>query len=138
MSPDDRSDGRARTVFFGSGSFGLAALEAALGLPSIEIVAVVSAPDRAAGRHGRLTAVPVVTRARELGIPLLQPARLRAPEGIAAVTALAPDIGLLADYGQIVPARLVDLPPHGILNVHPSLLAAPPRGVADPRRDPGR
>jgi methionyl-tRNA formyltransferase len=54
--------------------------------------------------------------------PLLQPARLRDPEAIEEVGALHPELGVLADYGQIVPASVLALPRHGILNVHPSLL----------------
>jgi methionyl-tRNA formyltransferase len=53
---------------------------------------------------------------------VIHPARVRAPEAIAEIAALHPDLGVLADYGQIVPRSLLDLPPHGILNVHPSLL----------------
>ena len=60
--------------------------------------------------------------ARELGLePVLTPPRLRAPEAIAAILALRPELAVLADYGQIVPPPLLDLP-HGALNLHPSLL----------------
>jgi methionyl-tRNA formyltransferase len=55
-------------------------------------------------------------------MPLLQPARLREPEVVAEVAELRPDLGVLADYGQIVPREVLDQPPRGILNVHPSLL----------------
>jgi methionyl-tRNA formyltransferase len=64
----------------------------------------------------------VASRARELRLALLQPDRVRAPEAVAAIGQLRPDLGILADYGQIVPQAILDLPPHGILNVHPSLL----------------
>jgi methionyl-tRNA formyltransferase len=64
----------------------------------------------------------VARRAGELGIALLQPARIRDPETVAEIAALRPDLGLLADYGRIVPQAVLDIPPHGILNVHPSLL----------------
>lgn len=83
---------------------------------------VVSAPDRPAGRRGQLTSVPVARRARELDLPLVQPARLRAPDGVAAVATLKPVFGVLADYGQIVPPAVLELPELGILNVHPSIL----------------
>jgi methionyl-tRNA formyltransferase len=66
--------------------------------------------------------VPVARRARELGLPLLQPDRVRSPEAVAAIAALRPDLGVLADYGQIVPAAVLAIPPHGILNIHPSAL----------------
>jgi methionyl-tRNA formyltransferase len=115
-------DRPARTVFFGSGAFGVPILDAVIAAPETDVIAVVSAPDRPAGRRGALTAVPVAERARELGLWLLQPERLRSTAAIAEIAALAPTLGVLADYGQIVPASLVDLPDRGILNVHPSLL----------------
>jgi methionyl-tRNA formyltransferase len=61
-------------------------------------------------------------RARATWAPLLQPARLRDPEAVAALQELQPDLGVLADYGQVVPRQVLDLPDQGILNVHPSLL----------------
>jgi methionyl-tRNA formyltransferase len=112
----------ARTIFFGSGSFAVPMLDAVAVHPRLRLVAVVTAPDRPAGRSKALTPTPVAVRARALGVPVLQPARVRAPEAVAAIEALRPDLGVLADYGQIVPAALLDLPPRGILNVHPSLL----------------
>ena len=86
------------------------------------MVVVVSAPDRPSGRRGDLMAVPLARRARELRLPLLQPALLRDPAAIAAIADLEPAIGVLADYGQIVPAAILEIPSYGILNVHPSLL----------------
>ena len=57
-----------------------------------------------------------------MGLPLLQPVRVRSPEAVAAIAGLRPDLGVLADYGQIIPPALLAIPPHGILNVHPSAL----------------
>jgi methionyl-tRNA formyltransferase len=65
---------------------------------------------------------PVAVRARELAVPVLQPPRVRAAEALEDIARLRPDLGVLADYGQIVPAAVLDLPRSGILNVHPSLL----------------
>jgi methionyl-tRNA formyltransferase len=112
----------ARTVFFGSGAFAVPILDALAALPATRIVAVVTAPDRPSGRSRALTPTPVAERARALGLSLLTPGRVRAPEAVAEVVELQPDLGVLADYGQIVPTALLALPPHGILNVHPSLL----------------
>jgi methionyl-tRNA formyltransferase len=112
----------ARTIFFGSGAFAVPILEALFRLPTTSIVAVITTPDRPVGRSRALTATPVAARAEALGLPILRPARVRAPEALAEIAALKPDLGVLADYGQIVPAALLALPPHGILNVHPSLL----------------
>jgi methionyl-tRNA formyltransferase len=121
-SAPGRAADRARTVFFGSGAFAVRILDALAGDPRLDLVAVVSAPDRPAGRSRALTPTPVAARANALRIPLVQPARVRAPEPIAELTALQPDLGVLADYGQIIPRALLDLPQHGILNIHPSLL----------------
>ena len=115
-------DRATRTVFLGSGAFALPILEAVAGHPAVELVGVVGAPDRPAGRGHRRREVPVAAIARERGWPLLQPARLRAPEAVATVLALRPELLVLADYGQIVPASLLGAPDHGALNVHPSLL----------------
>jgi methionyl-tRNA formyltransferase len=113
---------RVRTVYLGSGSFGLPALRRLAAHPRIDLVGVVSAPARPVGRHGVLTPTPIAAAAAELGIPVrLTPERLRAPEAVASVLALEPELAVLADYGQIVPPALLDLP-HGALNLHPSLL----------------
>jgi methionyl-tRNA formyltransferase len=113
---------RVRTVYLGSGSFGLPALRVLAAHPRIQLVGVVTAPARPAGRHRTLTPTPVGALAAELGLgPILAPERLRTAEAIASVLALAPALAVLADYGQIVPPALLDLP-YGALNLHPSLL----------------
>ena len=86
------------------------------------LVAVVTVPPRPVGRAGFLGQTPVGERAGLLGLPLLVPGRLRDPTVVAAVAALHPEIGVLADYGKLLPSAILDLPPHGILNLHPSLL----------------
>ncbi len=112
----------ARTVFFGSGAFAVPMLDVVADHPRLRIVAVVTAPDRPSGRSGTLTPTPVAARARQLGLPVLQPVRVRSEDAVAEIAALQPGLGVLADYGQIVPRALLDLPPHGTLNVHPSRL----------------
>lgn len=111
-----------RAAFFGSGPFAIPILEAALGLPELSIVGVVSTPDRPAGRGHRLASSPVVERARGLGIPILQPGSLRDPGSIEAIADLGFELGLLADYGRLVPPSVLGIPARGFLNVHPSLL----------------
>jgi methionyl-tRNA formyltransferase len=119
---DGPADARVRTVYLGSGAFGAPALRRLAAHPLIELVGVVTAPPRPAGRHGTLTPTPIGVLADDLGIdPVLVPDRLRAPAAIAAVLALEPALAVLADYGQIVPPALLDLP-HGALNLHPSAL----------------
>ncbi|HUP54469.1 MAG TPA: methionyl-tRNA formyltransferase, partial [Methylomirabilota bacterium] len=111
-----------RTVFFGSGSFAVPIMDALDRDKRINLVGVVTAPDRPSGRRAELTPTPVARRALQLRVPLLQPARIRAQDAIDAIAALKPDLGVLADYGRIIPQALLDIPTHGILNVHPSLL----------------
>ena len=112
----------ARTLFLGSGAFAVPIAEAVAQHPAVELVAVVSAPDRRAGRGHRPRGVPVAALATRHGWPLAQPARLRDADAQSSLLALQPDLLVLADYGQIVPPALVDGPAHGALNVHPSLL----------------
>lgn len=112
----------ARTIFFGSGAFAVPILDALSTDPLVELVGIVAAPDRPAGRAAVATAVPVTQRARALGVPLLQPARLRDPEIVEMLRALRPALGVLADYGRLVPPAVLALPPLGFLNIHPSLL----------------
>ena len=122
-SPDGAAGAQpVRTVFFGSGSFAVPILDALASIPGIRIEAVVSTPDRPVGRKAVPTPTPVTARAREVGLALLQPARVKTPDSIAALQALAPDLIVLADYGQLIPRVLLDLPPRGFLNLHPSAL----------------
>jgi len=112
----------ARTVFLGSGSFGVPILEALAQHPAADLRAVVTAPARPVGRGGKVRPSAVGVRASAMAYPLIAPERLRAPEAIDALERLAPELLVLADYGQIVPGALLDLPRHGALNLHPSLL----------------
>jgi methionyl-tRNA formyltransferase len=116
------AESAVRTVFFGSGSFAVPILDALAAMPGIRVVAAVSAPDRPSGRKALVTATPVTARARELDLPVLQPARVRRPEAVEELSAVAPDLVVLADYGQLIPRVLLDLPPRGFLNLHPSAL----------------
>ena len=121
-SAPGRAADPVRTVFFGSGAFAVPIFEAVLAHPLLELVGVVTAPDRQAGRGKLVRPTPVALRARSTWAALLQPARLRDAAAVSEVRALRPQLGVLADYGQIVPQEILDLPHDGILNVHPSLL----------------
>ena len=114
---------RARTVFFGSGAFAVPVLARGRRVTSrLDLVGVVTAPPRPAGRSAPSTPTPVGVAAAGLEVPVLAPERLREPGFLDRLAALGPSLGVLADYGQIVPPAVLDLPPHGILNLHPSLL----------------
>lgn len=105
----------------GSPRFGLPALERLLAAGE-ELVLVVSQPDRPAGRARRPTTPPVAVFAREHGLPLHQPERLRTDEQLAPLRRARPDLIVVAAYGLILPSAVLDLPPLGCLNIHPSLL----------------
>lgn len=114
--------GRARTVFIGSGGFGRESLWRLAEHPDAELVGVVTAPPRAAGRGGRSTVTPIHETARHVEVgQVLMPQRLREPAAVAEIMSLDPELVVLADYGQIVPSPLLELR-HGALNLHPSLL----------------
>lgn len=110
-----------RVALFGSPTFALPVLEALL--VRHEVALVVAQPDKPAGRGNKLTAPPVAVRARELEVRLEQPARLKRNEGfLEVVRGLELDVAVTAAYGRILPQALLDIPEHGFLNVHASLL----------------
>ena len=110
-----------RTVFMGTPEFALPTLEGliATGLP---VIGVYTQPDRPSGRGKLLTPPPVKQLATAQGIPLFQPPRLRLPEVVAELQALAPDLIVVVAYGQILPKSVLDIPRYGCINVHASLL----------------
>lgn len=87
-----------------------------------DIVAVVTQPDRPSGRGQKTVAPPVKELARRYGLTILQPPRVRAPEFIEAVREMNPDIIVVVAFGQILPKALLEIPVHGCVNVHASLL----------------
>lgn len=86
------------------------------------VLAVVCQPDKPTGRHQVLTAPPVKQAAIELGIPVLQPTKIRTGEFAAQLRDFAPDMIVTAAYGRILPADILQIPSLGCLNIHGSLL----------------
>ena len=113
----------ARVVFMGTPEFAVPSLEALASL-DCEIVGVFTQPDRPAGRGKKLTACPVKLCAQAHGLPVYQFEKLRLPEGVQQLRALAPDVVVTAAFGQILTQELLDIPARGTLNVHASLLPA--------------
>ena len=110
----------ARIVFMGSPEFSLLTLR---GLAQFyQVVGVVTQPDRPAGRGRILTPPPVKELALTLGLPVIQPNRLREPEALAQLQAWQPDLIVVAAFGQILRQNVLDLPPQGCINVHASYL----------------
>jgi len=110
-----------RLVFFGTPEFALPSLQA-LVRAGHRIAAVITQPDRPAGRGGRLLPPPVKRFAESLGLVVRQPERIREAEFIAWLRSLEPEAGVLVGYGQIIPQTIIDIPPLGIINLHASLL----------------
>lgn len=108
-------------VFIGTPDFAVPSLRR-LAADSHEIAAVVTQPDRPAGRGRRLIPSPVKAAAEELGLPVQQPESLRSAEAVAAIAAVKPEVIVAVAYGQILRQAVLDVAPKGVLNVHPSLL----------------
>lgn len=113
-----------RVLFFGTPDFAVPSLRALVG-EGFDIASVVTRPDRPTGRHrSHVSASAIKTAALAEDLPVLQPERPSAPEFLAAVRALAPEITIVAAYGHILPQALLDVPRLGSVNVHASLLPA--------------
>jgi len=110
-----------RVLFAGTPEFALASLTALVDA-GIKPVAVMTQPDRPAGRGKRLSASPVKRFALEQDIDVLQPETLRDADVVVELAALSPDIVIVAAYGLILPQDVLDIPQNGCLNVHASLL----------------
>ena len=112
-----------RVVFAGTPQVALPSLEA-VAASRHELVGVVTRPDAPSGRGRRLEPSPVRVRADELGVPVLTPASARDPEFLGALRALAPDACPVVAYGNLVPPAALEIPVHGWVNLHFSLLPA--------------
>jgi methionyl-tRNA formyltransferase len=110
-----------RIVFMGSPEFAVPTLQRLIESDH-EVAAVVSQPDRPAGRGRALRSPPAKELAIAQEIPVLQPARVNSAEALDAIRTLAPDALVIAAYGQILKQPLLDIPKRGSLNVHASLL----------------
>ena len=111
-----------RILFLGTPDFAVPSLRALVAQPDMEIVLVVTQPDRPAGRGRALQPPSVKMAALELGLPIWQPTSLRGAEVEERFRLVSPAVGVVVAYGELIPRRLLELVPHGFLNVHPSLL----------------
>ncbi|MEK4998022.1 methionyl-tRNA formyltransferase [Paenibacillus odorifer] len=110
-----------KIVFMGTPAFAVPSLQMLVD-EGYEVVAVITQPDRPQGRKKILAPSPVKEAALALGLPVLQPERMRRPEAVAELAAYEPDLIVTAAYGQILPKAVLDLPRNGCVNVHGSLL----------------
>jgi methionyl-tRNA formyltransferase len=116
MSPVD-----ARVVFFGSGEIAIPAFRRLIA-DGPRPLALVTQPDKPAGRHRDLTPPPIKRVALEAGIPVLQPESVRDEASLGELRALAPDVIVVMAYGQILPKALIAIPRLACINLHASLL----------------
>lgn len=111
-----------RVIFMGTPDFAVPSLEAVAALPAVDIVAVVTQPDRPAGRGHALLPSAVKQRAQAMGLSVWSPASLRDPAAQAQLRDAAPDLFVVAAYGEILRPALLAIPPRGAINVHGSVL----------------
>ncbi len=110
-----------RIIFMGTPDFAAANLQALVDGPD-EVVAVVSQPDRAKGRGKKISPTPTKVLAEAVGIPVLQPVKIKTEEYRNGLLSYQPDLIVVAAYGRILPPPLLELAPMGCINVHGSLL----------------
>jgi methionyl-tRNA formyltransferase len=122
--PNESMSALPQLVFMGTADLAATVLRRLVADPRWQVILAVSQPDRPKGRDLALQLTPVKQAALELGIPMDQPTKARDPEFIERLRTLAPDLMVVAAYGQLLPQTLLDIPRHGCLNVHTSLLPA--------------
>jgi methionyl-tRNA formyltransferase len=110
-----------KLVYLGTPTFAVPTLERIVDAGH-EICAVFTQPDRPKGRGQKDAMSPVKEAALRLGLTVHQPERVRRPEVVEQLRAMAPDAMVIVGYGQIIPQSILDIPPQGIINVHASLL----------------
>ena len=108
-------------LFMGTSEFAVPALKALIS-HKFELIGLVTQPDRPSGRGKRLSPPPVKVIAAEHNIPIYQPEKVRKPDFVKILKRLAPDVIVVAAFGQLLPQTVLDIPPCGTINLHPSLL----------------
>lgn len=110
-------------VYFGSGDFGLPTVKALLD-SDYELAAVVSQPDRRAGRGGKTRPTPISEFAENNSLPLLRPEKPNSPEFAEELAALSPNLCVIVAYGHLIKKSLLAVPRRGFINLHASILPA--------------
>ena len=119
---NDQPKRKYRVVFAGSPAYAIPSLEAVLGVPGVEVVAVLSQRAKPRGRGNVQQASAVATFAEKHNLLTLTPDSLRTSESYALIASLRADIGVVVAYGKILPQTVLELLPHGWINAHASLL----------------
>lgn len=112
---------KLKIIFMGTTSFGVPALEKLVS-SGHEVVAAVCQPDRPNKRGKKVEILPLKATALELDIPVLQPEKVKNPEFVAQLKTFQADVFIVAAYGQILSAEILEIPRYGALNIHGSLL----------------
>lgn len=110
-----------RIVFMGTSQFAVPALEKLIET-SCEVVGVVTQPDRPKGRGKKVAPTPVKEFAQSINIPVYQPQKIKEPDAVDYITSWDPDLIIVVSYGQIIPPKILQLPPAGCINIHASSL----------------
>ncbi|MBC7928311.1 MAG: methionyl-tRNA formyltransferase [Bryobacteraceae bacterium] len=110
-----------RVVFMGTPAFAVPSLEALIAAGH-DVLSVYTQPDRPKGRGHVVQFSPIKEAAVRSGLPVSQPVRIRRPENVEILQQLGAGVVVVVGYGQIIPQAIIDLPTHGIVNVHASLL----------------
>lgn len=110
----------AKIVFMGTPDFAVPVLRSLIAHHTV--IGVVTQPDRPAGRNRQVQLSPIKQAALDAGIPVFQPEKLRRTEAVETLRQWSADVYVVAAFGQILPQTVLDLPPHGSINVHASLL----------------
>ena len=111
-----------RVIFIGTGDIGLPVLRWLEKSDEHKLIGVVTQPDKPVGREQRITPPPIKTALTSSAIPVLQPRRIKAPEAVEEIRALAPEVIVVIAYGQILPRAVLEIPSVACLNLHASLL----------------
>ncbi|MBI2624659.1 methionyl-tRNA formyltransferase [Candidatus Parcubacteria bacterium] len=112
---------RVRLLYFGTPEFSRIVLEELL-KSGFEPAVVITAPDKPVGRKQVMTESPVAAFAKANGVGVLKPEKIKPPEFIEQLRSFESDLIIVAAYGKIIPQAILDIPKHGAINVHPSLL----------------
>ena len=111
-----------RVVFIGTGDIAIPSFRWLLGAPDVEVIALVTQPDKPVGRHQEVQAPAIKRIATERGLRVLQPLKMRDPESVAETQALGADLIVVMAYGQILPKGVLDAAKVACLNLHASIL----------------
>ena len=113
---------KLRVVFMGTPEFAVPCLAALHADDNCEVIGVYTQPDKPRGRGQKLLPSPVKAWAEEHGLPVHQPVKIKTEEATAELKGLKPDLVVVVAFGQILSQEILDIPPHGCINVHGSLL----------------